>query len=106
MKINPPNSKAPSGSDQTAGVGAAAAGGSASKQLLTPKAASDQVQLSNMSSYLAAALAGSPAQVAKVSELSAAVSSGQYQVDAFAVSGSIIQHSIEFGGSTYSGFYQ
>ncbi len=100
MKINPPNSKALSGSDPTAGVGAAA-GGSASKQLLPPKAASDQVQLSNMSSYLAAALMGSPAQVAKVSQLSAAVSSGQYQVDAFAVSGSIIQHSIELGGSSY-----
>jgi flagellar biosynthesis anti-sigma factor FlgM len=105
MKINPPNSKAPSGSDRTAGIGAAA-GGSASKQPVTTKAASDQVQLSNMSSYLAAALSGSPAQVAKVSELGAAVSSGQYQVDAFAVSGSIIQHSIEFGGNTYSAFSQ
>jgi anti-sigma28 factor (negative regulator of flagellin synthesis) len=39
--------------------------------------------------------------VAKVSELDAAVSSGRYQVDAHAVSGSIIQHSIEFGAGNY-----
>jgi hypothetical protein len=39
--------------------------------------------------------------VAKVSKLSAAVSAGQYQADAYAVSGSIIQHSIEFGAANY-----
>jgi len=54
-----------------------------------------------VSRYLASALNGSPAQVAKVSELSAAVSSGSYQVDAHAVSGSIIQHSIDSGGASY-----
>ena len=71
------------------------------KQPVGPEAASDQVQLSNLSSYLASALDGSPAHVAKVGELGAAVSSGQYHVNADAVSGSIIQHSIEFGGASY-----
>jgi hypothetical protein len=50
--------------------------------------------------FTASALRGSPAHVAKVSRLSAAVSAGQYQVDAYAVSGSIIQHSIEFGAAS------
>ena len=31
------------------------------------------------------------------------MSSEQYQVDAYVVSGSIIQHSIEFGGARYLG---
>lgn len=61
----------------------------------------DQAQLSTLSSYLAAALSGSPAHVAKLAELSTAVSNGQYHVDAYSVSGSVIQHSIEFGGSSY-----
>lgn len=61
--------------------------------------ASDHVQLSILSDYLASALQGSPANVAKLRALSATVSSGQYLVDAYAVSGSLIQHAIEFGGS-------
>ena len=71
---------------------------SASKQPVGQKAASDQVQLSSLGRYLAAALDGSAALVAKLSELQSAVSSGQYRVDAYAVSGSIIQHRIQFGG--------
>jgi anti-sigma28 factor (negative regulator of flagellin synthesis) len=58
---------------------------------------SEHAQLSILSAYLDSALAGSPANVAKVRELSATVSSGQYHVDAYAVSGSLIQHGIEFG---------
>lgn len=75
----------------------------ASNQL--PKAASstptDRVQLSNPSSYLASALSGSAAHVAKLAKLAAAVSGGQYQVDSYAVSGSIIEHGIEFGGNAH-----
>jgi flagellar biosynthesis anti-sigma factor FlgM len=81
-----------------------AAAGSAASNQLPPAATSaptDRAQLSNLSSYLAAALSGSAAHVAKLAKLAAAVSSGQYQVDPQAVSGSIIQHSIEFGGSAY-----
>jgi anti-sigma28 factor (negative regulator of flagellin synthesis) len=78
-----------------------------------PSAASNQVgktvsstptdwsQLSNLSNYLASALSGSAAHVAKLAKLAAAVSGGQYSVDSYAVSGSIIQHTIEFGGSAY-----
>jgi flagellar biosynthesis anti-sigma factor FlgM len=97
MKISSSDSKSTAGLDQAAGVRPAGES-SASKQPLGQKAASDQVQLSRLSSYLASALNGSPEHLAKVSELSAAVASGQYNVDAYAVSGSIIQHSIEFGG--------
>jgi flagellar biosynthesis anti-sigma factor FlgM len=63
----------------------------------------DRVQLSSLSNYLASALSGSPAHVAKISELETAVSEGQYHVDAYTVSGNIIQHGIEFGASGYLG---
>jgi anti-sigma28 factor (negative regulator of flagellin synthesis) len=82
-------------------MGASEAGW-ASKQPAGQGTASDQIQLSSLSGYLTAALSGSPAHVAKVSELSTAVSSGRYNVDAHSVSGSIIQHSIELGGNRYS----
>jgi flagellar biosynthesis anti-sigma factor FlgM len=64
-------------------------------------AASDRVQLSSLNGHLASALSGSPAHAAKLSELDAALSSGQYHMDAYAVSGSLIQHSIEFGATGY-----
>jgi flagellar biosynthesis anti-sigma factor FlgM len=100
MKISGVDSKTTAGLDRSTGVGAPGAG-AASNQAAGQATASDQVQLSSLSKYLASALSGSPAHVAKVSELSAAVSNGQYQVDAQAVGGSIIQHSIEFGGASY-----
>jgi hypothetical protein len=53
----------------------------------------------SLSRYLASALSGSAPHLAKLSKLSATVSSGQYHVDSFAVSGCIIQHCIEFGGT-------
>src|SRR5277367_5429153 len=98
MKIFPsdPNSTPPV--EQSAGVGPTAAG---SKQPMTQNVASDRAQLSNLGAYLASALSGSPAHVAKLSELGAAVSSEQYHVDAYELSGSIIQHGIEFGGTSY-----
>jgi hypothetical protein len=102
MKISGPGSNSPSGLDQSAGVGPAGQGTAAPKQPLAPNAQSDQVQLSSLSAYLASALQGSPAHVAKLNELGAAVSSEQYQVDAYVLSGSIIQHGIEFGGAGYS----
>ncbi len=79
-----------------------AVGAAASSQLPQPVSRpTDRAQLSNLSSYLASALSGSVAHVAKLAKLAAAVSSGQYQVDSYAVSGSIIQHAIEFGGSAF-----
>ena len=86
--LNPSNGIGPAGSD------------SASKQ--GPATASDRVQLSGLSGYLASALSGSPTHIAKLAELSSSVPNGQYHVDAYAVGGSIIQHSIEFGGGGYS----
>lgn len=80
-----------------------AGAGSASNQSAQLAAPTDRAQLSNLSNYLASALSGSSAHVAKLFVLGSAVSSGQYHVDAQTVSGSIIQHSIEFGGSRYLG---
>lgn len=95
MKISRPDRNFP--------VNSTAAVGPSSNRPLKPisSAPPDQVDLSNLSSYLASALSGSPAHVAKVEKLATNVSSGQYHVDSYAVSGSIIQHSIEFGGSAY-----
>lgn len=77
--------------------------GSAPNVIPAQEAPTDQVQLSALSGYLAAALSGPPEHAAKVAGLTSAVSTGQYHVDSFTVSGSIIQHSIEFGGSAYRG---
>jgi anti-sigma28 factor (negative regulator of flagellin synthesis) len=102
MKIPGPDSNSISGLNPSSGVGAPGTG-SASKQLVGQDEASDQVSLSSLSSYLAAAVNGSPAHVANLNQLSASLSSGQYHVDAHAVSGSLIQHTIEHGGSSYLG---
>jgi anti-sigma28 factor (negative regulator of flagellin synthesis) len=61
--------------------------------------ATDQLQISNLSTYLAAATSGSPAHVAKLSALGTAVASGQYQVDPGGVSNGLIQHTLLFGGA-------
>ncbi len=97
MKISRPNA------DSNSLWNSIAVGTAASSQLPQPVSSTptDRAQLSNLSSYLASALSGSLAHVAKLAKLAAAVSSGQYQVDSYAVSGSIIQHAIEFGGSAF-----
>lgn len=99
MKISRPDSNSPSSVGRSAGLGPAGTS-SVSKQPAAASAASDQVELSGLSSYLTSALNGSPAHVGKLSKLAAAISSGQYHVDAHAVSGSLIQHAIEFGGGS------
>jgi flagellar biosynthesis anti-sigma factor FlgM len=100
MKISGPDPKSAAGLNPSPSVGAGA--GSASKPPAGQSVATDEAQLSSLGSYLSSALTGSPAHLAKVSELGAAVSTGQYHVDPYAVSGSLIQHSIEFGGARYS----
>jgi anti-sigma28 factor (negative regulator of flagellin synthesis) len=60
---------------------------------------SDYLQISNLSTYLAAATSGSPALAAKLSALGTAVTSGQYKVDAGVVSEGLIQHSLLFSGA-------
>jgi anti-sigma28 factor (negative regulator of flagellin synthesis) len=101
MKIPRADSKPTSALNPSAGVGAKGTS-SSSTQPAGPGRASDRVQLSSLSSYILAALSGSPAHIAKLNALGAAVSSGKYSVDASQVSASIIQHSIEFGGAPYS----
>lgn len=66
-----------------------------------PGGASDRVQLSNLGAYLAAARSDSPAHAAKLSSLTAAVSSDAYQVDPAAVSAGIIQDSLQFSGANW-----
>jgi anti-sigma28 factor (negative regulator of flagellin synthesis) len=100
MDISRPDSKSTPGLDPSAGL-VPPGQGVASARPASQTATSDQAQLSGLGAYLTSALNGSPALVSKLSELSTAVSNGQYHVDAYAVSGSIIQHGIEFGGATY-----
>ncbi len=60
--------------------------------------APDQTQISNLGTYLASAMSGSAAHLAKLGALGAAVSNNQYSVDASVVSQDIIQHSMLFSG--------
>jgi anti-sigma28 factor (negative regulator of flagellin synthesis) len=57
----------------------------------------DHMQVSNLSSYLAAALSGSPAHLSKLNSLATEVQSGAYQVDAGVISDRIITRSLGFG---------
>jgi len=66
-----------------------------------PSLGADRVQLSNLSANLTATLSDSAAHFSKLSSLGAAVLSGRYQVDAGAVSNSIIRHSLQVGGANY-----
>jgi hypothetical protein len=52
--------------------------------------AADEIQLSTLGAHLSAAQGNSPAQLAKLSYLTAAVGSGTYHVDAQTLSGSVI----------------
>jgi anti-sigma28 factor (negative regulator of flagellin synthesis) len=66
-----------------------------------PSLAGDRVQLSNLSANLSATLGDSAAHFTKISSLGEAVLSGRYQVDAGAVSDSIIRNSLQVGGANY-----
>lgn len=59
----------------------------------------DHSQISNLSSYLAAAQSGSPAHLSKLNSLTGAVSRGAYQVDANLISEHIINQSLVFGAA-------
>jgi anti-sigma28 factor (negative regulator of flagellin synthesis) len=99
MNIPPSDSKSTFGVGRSAGVGVNRLS-AASKPATGQETVSDQVRLSSLSSFLTSALSGSPERLEKLNALGGAVSSGQYQVDANTVSGSIIQHNIEFGGAS------
>jgi hypothetical protein len=60
----------------------------------------DRVQLSSLA-QMAAAYGDSPAHLAKLSSLSATVSSGGYHVDAGVLSNSIIEASLTLSGGNY-----
>jgi anti-sigma28 factor (negative regulator of flagellin synthesis) len=97
MKVTQTNNKSIAGLDRAAN---AASGRTGSLPEASAQAgAGDQTQISRLSTYLAAAMSGSPMHVAKLSALGAAVSSGQYNVDASAVSNGVIQHSLLFSGA-------
>ena len=77
----------------------AAGGGVRARGMAEQSPASDQVQITNLSAYLAAAQSDSPARLGKLSHLTAAVSSGGYRVDASVVSNSIIEDSLRAIGA-------
>ncbi len=96
MKVTQTNDKSIAGLVHALGTVPARQGNSAAS---SAAAEGDQSQISNLSTYLAAALSGSPAHVAKLSALGTAVAGGEYKVDAGVVSEGLIQHSLLFGGA-------
>jgi anti-sigma28 factor (negative regulator of flagellin synthesis) len=100
MKIN--SSEGMPFSELARSGGAASAGESkGSSGSSGPSLGGDRVQLSNLSANLTATPGDSTAHFTKLSSLGAAVWSGRYQVDAGAVSDSIIRHSLQVGGANY-----
>jgi len=100
MKIQGPNGRS-NAVGATSGVSPTTKAG---HPLATPSvgsAATDQIQLSNLA-HLAAASDESPNHIAKLSSLSATVSSGRYQVEAGVLSNSIIDGSIHISGGNYA----
>ena len=59
--------------------------------------ATDEIQLSTLGAHLSAAQGNSPAQLQKLSYLTAAVGSGAYHVDAQVLSKSLIASHLHFG---------
>jgi anti-sigma28 factor (negative regulator of flagellin synthesis) len=59
---------------------------------------SDRVDLTNLSASLKASLPGSTMRLNKLSALTALAAEGNYGVDAWTVSASIIRHSMQYGG--------
>ena len=96
MKISDPNRTAIT-LGRSAGITPA---GDAGRRPGTPasKQSADRVQLSHLSAQMSAAYSDSPAHVAKLSSLTATVSSGSYQVDAGVLSNSIIDASLGYSG--------
>jgi len=97
MKVSQTNTKSIAGLSRSS-EGASAGPGKAAAAPAQAEAA-DQTEISRLSTYLAAAMSGSPAHAAKVSSLGQAVCNSEYQVDASAVSEDIIQHSMLFSGA-------
>jgi hypothetical protein len=98
VKISDPNARAIT-LGQSAGVSPAVDG--RRPELGASKESTDRVQLSNLSALMAAAYGDSPAHIAKLSSLTATVSSGGYQVDAGVLSNSIIDASLQYSGANY-----
>ena len=90
MKINNPSGAGISGTGNASEVTAAIPAGY-QRPAGSAAESSDQVQISRLSHYLNILRQDSPRQVAAVAQLTAAVSSGRYPVDAPAVSASIVR---------------
>jgi hypothetical protein len=100
MKIQGPSGR-PNAVDAVSGVPPAAKAGQPSGPAPAESASTDQAQLSNLA-QLAAASEESPNHIAKLSSLSATVSSGRYQVEAGVLSNAIIEASIHLSGGNYA----
>ena len=91
MKVNDPNGTgigglAPSQDLGSTRVSSQARGGRFQQR--------DQVQLSKLSNALYATQTDSPEHTAKLAQLSAVVRTGNYQIDGYALSGSIIRDAL------------
>lgn len=96
MKISNPQTNISAGVEKTT---SAFSGTSSSVAQNATSASPDGVQLSSLGQYFAAANNISQSHVEKLSALGGAISAGQYNVDAFTVSGSLIQYSMQAHGA-------
>jgi len=90
MKINNPTGTGITGAGQAPEMTQPVQGGH-TRPAGSSLAASDQVQISRLSHYLNILRSDSPQHLAEVAQLTAAVSSGAYQVDPPVVSASIVR---------------
>ena len=93
MKVNDPNGTGITGVSKNQNTDRFNAG----KPLRGASGASDQVQLSNLSSVLGALQTESPERAARLDHLSVAVGTGSYGVDPYVVGGSVIRESLRAG---------
>lgn len=102
MKINEPSGTPISKSESSSGT-VPANDSARARELARHAFQHDQVQLSQLSAFLAHSLNDSPAQAQKLTQLTGVVSSGSYHVPARVVSDSIIRYSLLHGGASWSG---
>ncbi len=89
MKVNDSNSAAIGGAGKPQDIQMPPAAGRGGK---SGSPASDQVQLSSLSSQLSSMQSGSPERTGRVNQLAAAVSSGTYSVDSKTVGAAILRY--------------
>ena len=100
MKVNDPNLNGVNGSpigsaDKTGQGSSIRRGGLGSRYDVSLDDSPDRVALSELSTQVRSLNSDSPEHIARLERLSAAVRSGRYEVDAMAVSQSLVEQSLK-----------